>query len=571
MTEFTDASWTTPETGLSAADYCDCCLIDENKSGEDKIKDDCALPIRSKPGAPVNKQALRAVASVLGGARGGLKGFSAEAKAKAAKRLAALEKEAGIGEDADSSKSARDLREIGEAVAKAGRELLTSFVKTTSDYHFTITKNADGTYHWTGTSSSNAKDRDQEIVSKMALDLDVYRTKHYGDDSELRLFHIPASRLGGPPDFRTVVDGLLVESGDFDDTPFAKGVAEYMIAHPEANDGSGWGMSIGFNGIPDRTGTYNQIETVERSVLPLSQAANPYTKFKLIGDEDMALKPAQKSLLDDIGQEISDPAFLATLRQITEAAEKSKSLDDAGVRRKDVTSTNAQYVSGPGGIASTPGVRGKKRVAKAEDTSDGADGEDDEPDDGPTIHGNTKCADCGHRASDHEKDDSEDGYGGCTKCKCKSFAMEDKSMDDEGEMDPAGKSIKSLTYAELGDAIAEHTKDALDAAFEQSPVVKQLVKLVTALAEGQATLSDQVEALLSGDDQIKAVHEKPRILSEYLASRSGGTRIEKSDPLARRTKQAERAQEKEARILEEANGNVFNVLPGFREIKEEES
>ena len=79
--------------GKSAEEYCAACLIDENKPGAKKIKAKCHLPVK-KPGA--KKYNLRAVFAAAGG-RGitRLKGVSAEAKRKAARKIIALYRKAG--------------------------------------------------------------------------------------------------------------------------------------------------------------------------------------------------------------------------------------------------------------------------------------------------------------------------------------------------------------------------------------------------------------------------------------------------------------------------------------------
>lgn len=145
-----------------------------------------------------------------------------------------------------------------------------------------VWKAADGRYHWSAISSVNAWDRDDEIVTERALHDDVARTRGGLDASNLRFFHIPY-QIGPAPEFRTVVDGHLVEMGTFDPTPEAEALARYLIAHPEGVDGSGWGMSIGFFAAPDEDGVFNRIRIYERSILPLSRAANPFTKL-LVGE-----------------------------------------------------------------------------------------------------------------------------------------------------------------------------------------------------------------------------------------------------------------------------------------------
>ena len=91
---FTDAAWESPESRLDAADYCAVCLIDLNE-GREKVKGNCKLPVRSTPGGPYNRNALRAAAAALAGARGGLDA-PPEAKRSAARRLVRLMREAGI-------------------------------------------------------------------------------------------------------------------------------------------------------------------------------------------------------------------------------------------------------------------------------------------------------------------------------------------------------------------------------------------------------------------------------------------------------------------------------------------
>ena len=89
---FTDASWSTPESDLSVEQFCSVCLVDLNPKGAEKAKGNCKLPLRSSPGAPYNKAAIRnAMGRIFQ-----MKGVPAEAKRKAARRLVSLANEAGI-------------------------------------------------------------------------------------------------------------------------------------------------------------------------------------------------------------------------------------------------------------------------------------------------------------------------------------------------------------------------------------------------------------------------------------------------------------------------------------------
>lgn len=92
---FTNVPWSSPESDLDAGDYCAVCLIDTNPAGAQKVKGNCKLPVRSRPGGPYNRNALRAAAAALAGARGGVQA-PAEERRKAARRLVRLMREAGI-------------------------------------------------------------------------------------------------------------------------------------------------------------------------------------------------------------------------------------------------------------------------------------------------------------------------------------------------------------------------------------------------------------------------------------------------------------------------------------------
>lgn len=91
---FTEGSWSSPESNLEAGDYCSCCLIDLNPSGQAKVKGLCHLPLKSSPGAPYSKGAIRAAMGGHGIFR--LSGVPADAKRKAARRLVSLAREAKI-------------------------------------------------------------------------------------------------------------------------------------------------------------------------------------------------------------------------------------------------------------------------------------------------------------------------------------------------------------------------------------------------------------------------------------------------------------------------------------------
>ena len=109
---FTDTPWQSPKSQLEANDYCAVCLVDENTVGEDKIKEKCHLPVRSKPGAPYSRGAIRNAAARLSSTQ-----MSAESKASARRKLIRLAQAAGI--DSELGKILGDTVELHAELFKA--------------------------------------------------------------------------------------------------------------------------------------------------------------------------------------------------------------------------------------------------------------------------------------------------------------------------------------------------------------------------------------------------------------------------------------------------------------------
>ena len=89
---YSDESWSSPESTLSAEDFCRVCLLDANPAGEPKIKAKCHLPVRKTPGGPINRAALRNAKARLNQ----VQGVSGADKAKALARLNRLMEDAGM-------------------------------------------------------------------------------------------------------------------------------------------------------------------------------------------------------------------------------------------------------------------------------------------------------------------------------------------------------------------------------------------------------------------------------------------------------------------------------------------
>ncbi len=91
MASYTDEPWESPESELTAEQFCSICLVDLN-TGDEKIKANCKLPVRSRPGGPINRAALRNAASRIFQ----MVGVPPDAKRAAARKLLNLMADAGI-------------------------------------------------------------------------------------------------------------------------------------------------------------------------------------------------------------------------------------------------------------------------------------------------------------------------------------------------------------------------------------------------------------------------------------------------------------------------------------------
>jgi len=204
---------------------------------------------------------------------------------------------------------------------------------------FIVTKDASGRYRWVSFSSTAYKDRDGEIVSMKAQEKDCDAMTASGDYGVLRWWHmgIPVSdtpedwksyKAGkgidlGVCDFSAMHGKIRVESGTF----YKDSVAQSIARGAESLR-----MSIGFShppDNPDQEGTYDNIHTFERSLLPVDRESNPFTAIAVSASKELIPMTDEKikKLRELLGDATADD-----LIQQTDMAEKA--VDKAGVAFK---------------------------------------------------------------------------------------------------------------------------------------------------------------------------------------------------------------------------------------------
>lgn len=207
---------------------------------------------------------------------------------------------------------------------------------------FVVFKDDSGHDRWISFSSNGFKDREREIIATDALERAVAKADETGNHGTLRLWHTPEAEIG-VCDFQAIQGRFLLESGTFYDTELADAAREYFKSTDEK-----LGTSIGFRYPLDAFDgeVYREIsEFVERSVLPHSVAANPWTAFiTLRGVEPMDTAKAawlEKVAGKDRAASIIAQADAATKAlegtvafkenaDLTSALEQVKSVVDAG-------------------------------------------------------------------------------------------------------------------------------------------------------------------------------------------------------------------------------------------------
>ena len=143
---------------------------------------------------------------------------------------------------------------------------------------FRVFKSSTGDYRWIGVSSSAFEDRTGETVATKAVDYSIKAAN--GDYGELRIYHLPGSKVG-TCDSSLRIGMFLIESGTFDNADMSVQVRSTVNADPDK-----YGLSIGFKYRPDDLvdNCYEKIRIFERSIVEEQDAAALFTNIRLMSN-----------------------------------------------------------------------------------------------------------------------------------------------------------------------------------------------------------------------------------------------------------------------------------------------
>jgi hypothetical protein len=200
-------------------------------------------------------------------------------------------------------------------------------------------KKDDKTWILTWTTNSFI-DREEEIFSQKSIE--DYVERHFEDDvkGEFQFWHMPGSKYGDIL-WQGVSGRFLVEAGPFDDTPIGQAFEKVFNENPDGHPivaPEGWGTSHKYYfKLEDREdGVYDWFDKEETTVLPMSAASNPHSPKM----EVLQVEQKQVDALTHLG--IDDEL----VKDIVETGdEETKTLEDAGVARKEVESEEKEVVA----------------------------------------------------------------------------------------------------------------------------------------------------------------------------------------------------------------------------------
>lgn len=180
---------------------------------------------------------------------------------------------------------------------------------------FKVYRDLEGDLRWLSLSSNAFEDLDKELFTTKALEEAIEHADKTGERGPLLIYHVPSAEIG-QCDYQAMAGRFLVESGTFDDTPLGRKAVEYFTNSDEEHQVSiGYQYHLG----DEEDGVYDWTRIIERSVTPYGAAANPWTDFKVIGDNPMDAKKA--AVLEKIfGKELATGV-------ITNAETKTKELE----------------------------------------------------------------------------------------------------------------------------------------------------------------------------------------------------------------------------------------------------
>jgi hypothetical protein len=362
-----------------------------------------------------------------------------------------------------------------------------------SDYFLTWTTNA-------------FKDREQETFTTQSIEDYLKNREKSGNTEEpYDFWHIDGT------EFATVqwqggVGRQLVEIGKYDDTPTGHAFKEFFDRYPNGHPilaPYGWGCSHEYAYSPqDREdGVYEWFNKRKSTVLPLHEAANPFTLAEFgLGAKNMKLSKRQKEAITIIADEIGRPDLIDEIQRV--GMERTSMLEKNGFEFKaNVCKTEDDVCYPAADYAYVPDPQKpstwKLRMSQGKP-------------------GNITVEQLGRAAAAF----SEGGFRG------------NRVEIPESEVAKVKDKIKAKYRAQgvSDDEIPESIKGLKDETMNRSDISKKMAELSESLPEEkQAEWDEAAEKLVEPDSEVTAIH---RMLMEMLVDLPEETRAQAEELVA---------------------------------------
>jgi len=289
---------------------------------------ECGKEFSHDRGTPCNERTCPECDVALVGSDGTEKGepeFQEDTGAKAGRRLKRSMKER-IQDAVSTLKEVLGWAEYEDEQDPGG---LDTFFKMDNDNGMAV-KEVGGEPLLVTWTTNAFKDRQHEIFSTRCLEQYVQEAEAKAKRGTYDFWHVKGTDFADVV-WQGVIGRFLVEAGRFHDTPIGRKARAFFTKFPEGHPQyapEGWGSSPEYRYLPEerKSGTYNWIWIVRRSVLPRAAAANVWTQGVEVSA--MALTKQQKEL----GTEMLGEELLNQIVKETEA--RSKELEEAGIAHK---------------------------------------------------------------------------------------------------------------------------------------------------------------------------------------------------------------------------------------------
>lgn len=385
-----------------------------------------------------------------------------------------------------------------------------------------IKRQDDGSYHYALLSAVPVINRANAIDSTELLQSFVERIKESGEYPKLDFFHFRDAMKIGEAYEVMMLGNVYVELGKFDDTPFARSVAQTIQANPEE-----WGTSIDFYADEysrEDVGEGVLIDVFRKgthkwtAILPQNDAAHPFTMAVVSGEtrkmamserEEKAFLAAAAFMDDDQKEallagvrEVNDlidsnqVVYRMTLEEVEEGSEATEESEEAESATEE-TETDTE----------TSDDASESEVE--DDTTSGTDANVT-----ATENAATSTSDSDDAADASTEEEEEPAAEGATE-------ESSEEVEEEAEESEGAAESDDATYAELTERMATLESDLTGRfdAIQQSltTLTEQLVSVPTAETISEAVTSGTAALRETVEEQATAIAE----LRESEAERRG--------------------------------------------------